>query len=81
MKISYTPKFKRSFANFPGQIRNKFYKQATHLLKNIRHPSLRAKKYSERLNIWQARIDRSVRFYFLIEKDRYILLNIEKHSK
>ena len=81
MKIFYTPKFKRSFDSFPKRIRDKFYKQTTHLLKNIRHPSLKAKKYSEKLDIWQARVDKSVRFYFLIEKDRYILLDIKKHSK
>ncbi len=81
MKIFYTPKFKRSFDNFPKHIRDKFYKQTTHLIKNIRHPSLKAKKYSEKLDIWQARIDKSVRFYFLIDKDRYVLLDIKKHSK
>lgn len=81
MKISYTSKFKISFFDFPKQIRNKFYKQVGYLLKNLRHPSLKAKKYSEKQDIWQARVDRSTRFYFLIEDDQYILLNIKKHPK
>lgn len=81
MKISYTSKFKISFVDFPRQIKNKFYKQADYLLKSIRHPSLKAKKYSEKQDIWQARVDKSTRFYFLIENDRYVLLDIKKHPK
>ncbi len=81
MNISYTPKFKRSLASFQISVKTKFYKQVGYLLKNLRHPSLKAKKYSEKQNIWQARVDKSTRFYFLIEDDRYILLDIKKHPK
>ena len=81
MKISYAPKFKRSFANFQKKVKSKFYKQASYLLKNLRHPSLKAKKYSEKQGIWQARVDKSTRFYFLIKADQYILLDIKKHPK
>ncbi|MDP3697545.1 MAG: hypothetical protein Q8R55_06050 [Candidatus Taylorbacteria bacterium] len=81
MKIFYTFKFKRSFVNFQKHTKGKFYKQIGYLLKNLRHPSLKAKKYSEKQNIWQARVDKSTRFYFLIEDDRYILLDIKKHPK
>jgi hypothetical protein len=43
------------------------------------HPSLRAKKYdTER---WQARVTRDWRFYFRIEGDSYILLDIMRHPK
>ena len=81
MKISYTPKFRRSFSNFQKQVKSKFYKQAGYLLQSLRHPSLKAKKYSEKQGIWQARVDKSTRFYFLIEDDKYILLDIKKHPK
>src|SRR3989344_4557160 len=59
----------------------KFYKQIEFLLLNIRHPSLRAKKYDELNGIWQARVNTNVRFYFKILKDTYLLLNIKNHPK
>lgn len=81
MKIKYTPCFKNSFRKFPISIQKKFYKQIRFLLRDIRHPSLRAKKYDERYGIWQARVDKNIRFYFLIEGDVYILLSIRSHPK
>jgi len=50
-------------------------------LKDLRHPSLHAKKYNETDDIWQARVDKNVRFYFLIKSDVYILLDIVHHPK
>ena len=80
MRLFYPPKFKKELRNFPKEIRQKFYKQAGFLLQSIIHPSLRAKKYSETSNIWQARVDKHIRFYFMIQKDIYILIHIKKHS-
>lgn len=80
MNLDYTPKFNKNFKQFPKSIREKFYKQASFLLSNIRHPSLRAKKFEESTGLWQARVDKSVRFYFLIEKDVYILIDIRFHN-
>jgi len=54
----------------------KFDKQLGYLLKNIKHPSLHAKKYDESEDVWQARIDQNIRFYFIISDDVYILLNL-----
>lgn len=81
MKIQYYPGFKDNLRNFPKGVRDKFYKQTSYLLRGIRHPSLRAKKYDEVRGIWQARVDKNIRFYFLIEGDAYILLDIRKHQK
>ena len=81
MKIQYTPKFKESFQEFSEAVRKKFYKQIEYLLSDIRHPSLRVKKYDEKRGIWQARVDKRIRFYFLIEADTYYLLDIKKHPK
>lgn len=80
MLLSYTKKFKESLRLFPKRIREKFYKQADLLSKNLRHPSLHAKKYDESSDLWQARVDGDVRFYFFIEKNHYILINIRKHK-
>ncbi|MEK9154035.1 MAG: hypothetical protein AAB798_01035 [Patescibacteria group bacterium] len=48
---------------------------------DIRHPSLHAKKYDESIGLWQARINRSWRFYFLIAHDAYYIVSIRKHPK
>lgn len=80
MRVRYTPHFRRSFSSLSEEIKKKFKKQINYLLDNLRHPSLRAKKYDEERNIWQARVNQKYRFYFLIEKDTYILLDIKPHE-
>lgn len=81
MKISYSSHFNRNFNNFSLEIQRKFQKQITYLLYDIRHPSLHAKKYDEGRNIWQARVNGGIRFYFSIEGDTYTLLDIKRHPK
>lgn len=80
MRSRTTPRFDREFAEFPNVVRRTFRKQIGFLLQDIRHPSLRAKKYDETADVWQARVNKHVRFYFRIEGDTYLLLNIRKHS-
>jgi len=81
MKHVFLERFVKQLGNFPLDIQNKFYKQLNFLLKNLRHPSLHAKKYDETKGVWQARVNKCVRFYFQIEGETYILLEIERHSK
>ena len=81
MKLVYTLQFKKNFRNFPRQTQKKFGKQAKYLITDLRHPSLHAKKYDEKRHIWQARVDRDIRFYFIIESESYILLAIQHHPK
>lgn len=81
MKISYAPNFKKSFRRLPKKVRNKFRKQINFLLRNFRHPSLNSKKYDKEKGIWQARVNRNYRFYFLMEGDTYILLEIKTHPQ
>ena len=56
-------------------------KQFTFLRENLRHPSLRAKKYDEATDLWQARISGAWRFYFFIKDDLYFIVSIKKHPK
>ena len=81
MRLDYSPQFLHSFAKSPSRIQNLFQKQVTLLLQNLRHPSLRAKKYDEAHDIWQARVDGGWRFYFQIRGDTYYLLNITPHPR
>ena len=71
----------RDYQGASASIRKSFEKQIDFLVKNIRHPSLHAKKYDEALGVWQARINRDWRFYFLITGDVYYIFSITKHPK
>ncbi len=77
MIIQYHPRFKEKFRKFLPHIQEKFYKQVGLLLSDIRYPSLRAKKYDESGDVWQARVDANVRFYFRIKNDIYLLLRLK----
>ncbi|MFA4890170.1 MAG: hypothetical protein WC587_00835 [Candidatus Paceibacterota bacterium] len=81
MKHIFLERFVRQLESFPIDTQNKFYKQLNFLLNNIRHPSLHAKKYDETKGIWQARVDKNIRFYFQIDGETYILLGVERHKK
>ena len=80
MRRANTKPFDREFKKFSKEIQDAFEKQVNFLLQDIRHPSLRAKKYDEGTDIWQARVTKNVRFYFRLDGDVYILLNIRKHK-
>ncbi len=81
MRLVYAPAASRAFAEAPPQIQKTFLKQVALLRQNLGHPSLRAKKYDEARNIWQARVSRAWRFYFIIEGDAYVILDIVPHPK
>ena len=81
MRPDYTPQFSRAYAKAPPHIQQTFQKQLKLLLQNLRHPSLRAKKYDEARNLWQARVTGAWRFYFTIEGDTYVLHSITEHPK
>ena len=76
-----TPSFERAFKKLPKEVQVAFEKQLGFLLQDIRHPSLRAKKYDETRGIWQARVTGNVPLYFQIEGNTYRLLNIHRHPK
>lgn len=80
MKPIFLGGFIAELEALPDTVQKKFYKQMDFLIRNLRHPSLRAKKFHEGEGIWQARVDIHYRFYFQIDGDRYILLNIKRHK-
>ncbi|HXK07862.1 MAG TPA: hypothetical protein VMS37_36050, partial [Verrucomicrobiae bacterium] len=55
----------------PGNVQRAFEKQLRFLAFNLLHPSLRAKKYDEVKDLWQARVNKGWRFYFTIVDDTY----------
>jgi mRNA interferase RelE/StbE len=70
-----------AIADAPIAVRKAFHKQLSYLERDLRHPSLHAKKYDEAHDLWQARVNRDWRFYFTIEGDTYRILDITPHPK
>ena len=81
MQLIRTIRFERSYAKASPQIQRAFDKQSLLLVQNLHHPSLRAKKYDESEGLWQARVNKSWRFYFLIQDDVYYIVDIVPHPK
>jgi len=81
MRVVATRRFQDRFRAAPPEIQRAFQKRLGYLLRDLRHPSLRAKKYDDARGIWQARVTGSWRFYFRIESDTYILDTIRPHPK
>lgn len=81
MKHAFSNRVIRQYQTLSLERKAKFDKQLGFLLTNLRHPSLRAKKYDEARDIWQARVDEHYRFYFQIEEDTYKTLSPIPHPK
>ena len=81
MKLQGTSPVVRAYSRAPKEIQQAFDKQSLLLVQNPRHPSLYVKKYDEGEGRWQARVNRDWRFYFRIQNDTYILLDIIPHPK
>jgi mRNA-degrading endonuclease RelE of RelBE toxin-antitoxin system len=81
MKVRFTERADKDYAELPVTIRKAFAKQLRFLLANLHHPSLQAKKYDASAGLWQGRVNRSWRFYFKIEGDAYVIIAIIPHPK
>lgn len=81
MRRRLTPTALNQFIAAPPRIQRAFDKQIKFLVEDIRHPSLRAKKFDEAKDRWQARINQDWRFYFTIDGDTYTILDIVPHPK
>ena len=81
MKVDYLPRALKALEDAPIDVRKAFFKQVKFLQQDLRHPSLRAKKYDETRDRWQARVNKDWRFYFNITDDTYIIRDIIPHPK
>jgi len=81
MEINFTKQADKQYQKLPQHIQKKADKQFGYLLQDFRHPSLNAKLYSGTNNLWQARIDKSYRFYFYIVDPHYIVVALIQHPK
>jgi plasmid maintenance system killer protein len=81
MKVVLSDPAAIAIADAPLAVRKAFYKQLAFLEQDLRHPSLRAKKYDESKDRWQARVNKDWRFYFTIEGDTYHIQDVIPHPK
>jgi len=86
MKVSRTESFKRDFQRLPDAIKRRTELALSLLMANPHHPSLRIKKVKGNIlpgydNIFEGRITRDYRFFFLIETDIYTLLRCGRHEE
>lgn len=81
MKIALRERAIAALAEAPPTMQRAFIKQISYLARNLQHPSLHAKKYDESRGIWQGRVNDDWRFYFLIEADSYVILDVIAHPK
>ncbi len=81
MKIDFTPKALDGIDELSPIVKKVLYKQLGFLKTNLRHPSLRAKKYEGFEDVWQARVNDDWRFYFLINGGAYLILEVIPHPK
>ncbi|MBI3207893.1 MAG: hypothetical protein HYZ37_03210 [Candidatus Solibacter usitatus] len=70
-----------ALATAPLPVQKAFIKQLNFLVRNIRHPGLRAKKFDEAADLWQARVNDDWRFFFTIKSDIYYIERITSHPK
>ena len=81
MKIEFADRALTSLRNAPPAVRKAFHKQISFLERTLVHPSLHAKKYDEANGLWQARVNRGWRFYFLLRADTCIITDVIPHPK
>ena len=81
MQVLLAERFARSYVGAPPEVQKAFGKQLANLLRDLRHRSLDAKKYERSGGVWQARVNGGWQFYFRIEGDVYVLLDIMSHPK
>jgi mRNA-degrading endonuclease RelE of RelBE toxin-antitoxin system len=81
MKFRLTAKALQDYTALSPSLQALVDKQLTLLLQNLRPPSVRAKKYDERRDIWQGRVNQAYRFYFQIAGDTYEIIAITPHPK
>ena len=81
MNWSHTRRSEEDYRTAGREVQRAFDKQVRLLAQNLRHPSLRAKKYDEATDLWQARVNRDWRSYFLIQGNTYLIVTITPHPK
>jgi mRNA interferase RelE/StbE len=76
LRLVLTERFRRSALELEPEIREKLKKQIGLLASDPCHPSLRVKKIQGTGSIFEARVDRDIRFTFEFGEAREIILRV-----
>lgn len=80
-KPLYSKKFLKRYDKLPLLIQRKVDKQIKFVIKDLRHPSVRAKKLEGFYDVWEGRVDRSYRFIFTIQGDIITIIGVGPHDE
>ena len=73
-KITYTPRFKKSFSNLTNVEKQQFQKKMEIFIENVLHPSLRTKKLQGQKNLYESSINMDIRIIWYFENEELIVL-------
>lgn len=76
LKLTLTERFRKSALEFEPAARDKLEKQIALLASDPRHPSLRVKKIQGTGSVFEARVDRDIRFTFEFGGRNEIVLRV-----
>ena len=80
MKAKWLEEFYRNYHKLPVPIQKKTQRVITYLMRDLRHPGVRAKKVVNHLDIWEARVDIHHRMTFKIEADVLVFRRVGLHD-
>jgi len=81
MNIFLSQSAVEQLAAAPLPVQKAFLKQINFLVRDLKHPSLRAKKYHGSRDLWQARVNDDWRFFFKLRGDTYQIEDVVPHPK
>jgi mRNA-degrading endonuclease YafQ of YafQ-DinJ toxin-antitoxin module len=81
VKITRTARFKKAWKELTEEEKELGRKALRNLAADLRYPALRVKKMQGVEHIWEARVSRSLRMTFEIQRDTIILRNIGRHDE
>jgi mRNA-degrading endonuclease RelE of RelBE toxin-antitoxin system len=81
MRVARTARFKKVWKHLNEEEKAIARKAIKNLAMDIRYPALRTKKVKGTEYIWEARVSRSLRMTFQIERDTILLRNIGHHDE
>jgi len=81
VKITRTARFKKAWKELTDEEKELGRKALRNLAADLRYPALRVKKMQGVEHIWEARVSRSLRMTFEIQRDTIILRNIGRHDE
>ena len=73
-KISYTSRFKKSYATLTNVEKQQFQKKMEIFIENVLHPSLRTKKLHGHKDLYESSINMDIRIIWYFENEELIIL-------